>query len=202
MSTAAEIRSRIDRSRPGTFFSIEDYSLDKRSAAETAFSRLASDRKIKRVRRGLYWKPHKTRFGTSGPSAEIVLERVLEGRGFGPTGWSAANALGLTSQVPARPSFVVFGPIPTGTGNVRISSRWNLERLDLAPLEIAALEILREYPRYVDVDWPELKVRLLALDRAGRVRLNRVIRAARNERSRRVRDLAGELSLDDVGLAA
>jgi|1186.fasta_scaffold09557_2 hypothetical protein len=194
-STAAEIRSRIARSRVGTFFSVADYTAEKRVAAETAFSRLASEGKVLRVRRGLYWKGAKSRFGPGRPTPEAIARKVAEGRGFGPTGWSASSALGLTTQVPARPAFVVVGPVPTGLEGVDIRSRSNLGRVrfDLSFLEIAFLELLRSYPRYVDLDWDELRKRVVVLASDGRLRLDRVARAADSERSPRVSQLVREL---------
>lgn len=202
-STAAEIRSRIDRSRVGAFFSVADYPPERRVAAETALSRMVSEGRVLRVRRGLYWKGGKSRFGPGRPAPEAIARKVADGRGFGPTGWSASSALGLTTQVPARPAFVVVGPVPTGLYGVEIRSRSNLDRVrfGLSFGEIAFLEVLRDYPRYVDPDWDELKAHVRSLVAEGRLRLDRVTKAVEGERSPRVRDLIRALN-DELLVAA
>ena len=203
VSTAAEIRSRIDRSRPGVFFSVDDYPVEKRVAAETALSRMVSEGKVLRARRGLYWKGGKSRFGPGRPAPEAIARKVMEGRGFGPTGWSATSSLGLTTQVPAHPTFVVVGAVPGGLNGVEVRSRSNLERvrLNLTFLEIALLETLRDYPRYVDHDWQDLSAHVRELAADGNLRLDRVVRAAAGERSREVRELAIMLN-DESQMAA
>lgn len=201
VSTAAEIRSRIDRSRAGAFFSVADYHSEKRVAAETAFSRMASEGKVKRVHRGLYWKGGKSRFGPGRPAPEAIVRRVATGRALGPTGWSASSALGLTTQVPARPAFVVVGPPPTGLEGIELGSRSNLGRVryGLSFLEIALLEVLRDYPRYVDLEWADLVEHVGLLVNQGRVRMDRVAKAAAGERSagvlERVRSLNDSLTI-------
>jgi hypothetical protein len=193
-STSTEIRSRVHRSRPGTFFAVSDYPAAKRIAAETALSRLHSEGKLERVRRGLYMKGAKSRFGSVRPTSETVLRRIASGRGFGPTGWSASNALGVSTQVPARPSFVVVGSVPTGFADVDISTRFNLGRASLKPLEVAVLEVLRNYPRFVEVSWDELRHRIRELDRTERIRLGHIAKAAVTERPARLAELLDEIA--------
>lgn len=192
-SVAADVRSRVARSRKGTFFAVTDYPVEKRAAVEVAFSRLVADEKVFRVRRGLYWKGGNSRFGVVMPSSSAVFSRVARGKGYGPTGWTAGHALGLTDQVPARPSYVVVGAVPAGVDGVRISSRSNLARLELEPLEVGLLEVLREYPRHVDTGWERLVDRVRELAASDEIRLERVTKAAETERSPRLRECLGAL---------
>lgn len=143
-STSETIAKRIGRASVGTLFETTDFTSLGRTAAETALSRMEARGDILRVRRGLYWKAPRSRFGTGVPSPVAVASKLCEGRGLGPTGWSARSALGLTTQVPVTPSLVVIGPPPTGVDGVRFSSRSNLRRIGLSYVEVALLEALRE----------------------------------------------------------
>ncbi|MGH8961577.1 MAG: hypothetical protein ACRDWT_10255 [Jatrophihabitantaceae bacterium] len=56
------------------------------------------------IRNGLYFKGAKTRYGMTRPSSEAIAIAVLGTVGVGPTGHTAARALGLTTPIPAEPS--------------------------------------------------------------------------------------------------
>lgn len=65
-------------------------------------SRLPERGQLIRAGRGLYLRPVTSRFGT--PSVEQAVEALAIQRGevIVPNGAAAANALGLTTQVPVR----------------------------------------------------------------------------------------------------
>lgn len=182
-TVAGSIRSGVRRARPGTFFDISEFDGSRR-AVESAFSRLvAEDDSLVRVRRGLYWKGVKSRFGPGRPRAEEVATKVAEGRGIGPAGWSASHALGLSTQVPAVPEFAVVGPPPTGVDGARFHSRRNFARLGLHYDEIALLEILRDWPSRTDSDWSDLERAVTKLVDEGRIRPSRILKVATSERA-------------------
>jgi hypothetical protein len=85
--------------------------LGNRAAVDQALSRLARHGKLLRVERGLYTKPIATRFGLRAPSVPLVLENLSEktGETIAPHGAAAANALGLTTQVPVREVYLTSG---------------------------------------------------------------------------------------------
>lgn len=85
--------------------------LGSRAAVDQAFSRLAKDGKLLRVGRGAYVTPVASRFGTRGPAPEKVVESLAVRRGESvvPHGAAAANALGLTRQVPIREVYLTSG---------------------------------------------------------------------------------------------
>jgi hypothetical protein len=85
--------------------------LGSRAALDQALSRLARSGKLLKVDRGLYVLPIKSRFGTRAPSTEKVVSEVakLRGETIVPNGAAAANALGLTTQVPMRSGFLTSG---------------------------------------------------------------------------------------------
>jgi hypothetical protein len=151
---------------------------------ESAFSRLATEEDcLLRVRRGLYWKGVKSRFGPGRPRTEDVVREVAEGRGIGPAGWSASHALGLSTQVPAVPEFAVVGPPPTGIHGAKFHSRTNFARLGLRYDEIALLEVLRDWPGRVEADWADLERAVVRLRDDGRIRPDRIRKAATEERA-------------------
>jgi len=78
--------------------------LGSRAAVDQAFSRLAKAGKLLRVARGTYAAPVRSRFGTRPPAPEKIVKALAERSGeiVVPHGANAANALGLTQQVPIR----------------------------------------------------------------------------------------------------
>jgi hypothetical protein len=85
--------------------------LGSRAAVDQAFSRLAMESKLLRVGRGAYVCPVSSRFGTRAPAPEKVVESLAAQNGeiVAPHGATAANALGLTQQVPIRDVYVTSG---------------------------------------------------------------------------------------------
>lgn len=85
--------------------------LGSRSAVDQAFSRLAKAGKLLRVARGAYAAPVSSRFGLRAPAPEKVVQALAEQSGevVVPHGASAANALGLTQQVPIREVYLTSG---------------------------------------------------------------------------------------------
>ncbi|MGW5383953.1 DUF6088 family protein [Nocardia sp. NPDC003963] len=167
------------------------------AAATSAVKRAHKRGELVRIRKGLYFKGAQTRYGTTRPSAEAIAVEVLGSTGAGPTGFSAARALGLTTQVPARPTMVVTGPVPTAVPGVRISKRSNLRRLALTSLEIAVLELLRgDWESAVDGGWSALASAVGAAVERGRLRWRELTTAAEAEHSPALRRNLRRLSED------
>src|SRR5688572_855035 len=78
--------------------------LGSRVAIDQALSRLVKSGRLLRAGRGLYVRPVETRFGARPPSVLKIIEAlgVAKGETFVSSGAAAANALGLTTQVPVR----------------------------------------------------------------------------------------------------
>lgn len=85
--------------------------LGSRAAIDQALSRLTKAGKLLRVARGIYVAPVSSRFGTRAPAPEKVVKAMAEQSGdiVAPHGASAANALGLTQQVPIREVYLTSG---------------------------------------------------------------------------------------------
>lgn len=86
--------------------------LGNRPAVDQALSRLRRREKLLRASRGLYVQPVSSRFGVRAPAAEKVAQEFANSRGETITrhGAAAANALGLTTQVPTRLVYLTSGP--------------------------------------------------------------------------------------------
>lgn len=86
--------------------------LGTRAAVDQALSRLTKRHKLMRAGRGMYVKPVQTRFGIRAPAAEKVVSRLAETHAeiVARHGAAAANALGLTTQVPAKVVYYTSGP--------------------------------------------------------------------------------------------
>jgi hypothetical protein len=150
---------------------------------DSALSRLASDPDgpIVRVRHGIYWrKPPTTRFGTGSPDPVAVALKVA-GPGSGYAGLSAANALGLTTQVPRTPTVAVVGRAPKGLVGVNIVCRSNLTRINLRPTEVVVLEALKVYPKHSEVDWSQVHRIITGLVASGDIDADRLRAAAKAE---------------------
>jgi len=85
--------------------------LGSRGAIDQALSRLAKRKKLMRAGRGLYFKPIQTRFGIRAPAPEKVVSCLAETHAeiVARHGAAAANALGLTTQVPTKVIYYTSG---------------------------------------------------------------------------------------------
>ena len=86
--------------------------LGSRAAVDQALSRLSRKGEIMRVCQGVYVRPIQTRFGLRPPALDKVIASLSElwGETIVPCGGAAANALGLTTQVPVRSVYLTSGP--------------------------------------------------------------------------------------------
>lgn len=86
---------------------------------------------------------------------------------------------------------------------MRFHSRRNFARLGLRYEEVALLEVLREWPAYVDRDWSDLERAVIRLRDDGRIRPNRMLKAATEEKVPALRTHVAELfgNLGDGELA-
>ncbi len=78
--------------------------LGSRAAVDQVLSRLVQRGALMRAGRSIYVLPVESRFGTRAPSAAKMVEGLANQRGeiIVSHGAAAANALGLTTQVPMR----------------------------------------------------------------------------------------------------
>ena len=108
-------------------------ALGKRDAVDQALRRLAARGQLVKITRGRYALPVRSRFGTRPPSPEVVIAQFNQegGQQLVSSGAAAANALGLTTQMPAVQTYLsrsrsqkryVFGKQQV---TIRPAASWN-----------------------------------------------------------------------------
>ena len=108
-------------------------ALGKRDAVDQALRRLAARGKLVKITRGRYALPVRSRFGTRHPAPEVVLAQLNQegAQQLVSSGAAAANALGLTTQMPVEQTFLartrsqkryVFGKQQV---TIRPAAAWN-----------------------------------------------------------------------------
>lgn len=121
--------------------------------------------------------------GIDPPGLEELLEELVGGCAYGPAGVSAANAFGLTSQVPGRDHVAVAGRPPRDLPTVRFvqrSGRRGRNAARLRPEEVGFLELLNDFADVVDEPVAALD-RLSALLDDGAIRADALLAASQTE---------------------
>lgn len=201
-TVAAGVRERVLRSRE-RFWRPEDFD-GSPEAVTQALSRMARAGKLRRIRRGLYWRGSPTPLGMAPPPADRLAGAMVHGPGSGPAGLSAASVLGLSTQVPRHDTIAVAGRAPRGSGPLRFVSRAAAtKRRDerLRPNEVALLEVLRDWNHLVEVPAPEALGHITHFADAGVIRLDRVANASPSEPPRareRLRHLLCDMERPDL----
>jgi len=182
-STAAEIRRRILGSRD-RIWRIDDFE-GSGDAIQGELRRLVRAGELDHVRRGIYWRGRKTRFGMT-PASEGGVLRKLVGRhtAIGAAGWYAANLLGLSTQVSPIEVLAITSRPPAGFSHLKLIDRsGRLGRRDerLNELEVTILEALEGWETYVEEGAEKALVRFRDLILNEDVRVVRLAAAAYSE---------------------
>jgi hypothetical protein len=113
-SIGNKILKRVHGNGLGWVFVATDFlDLGNRAAVDQALSRLARDGVIRRLRRGMYDYPRRhPLLGQLSPTPDDIARTMARkaGQSVQASGAQAANMLGLSTQVPARPVYVTDGP--------------------------------------------------------------------------------------------
>lgn len=104
MNISKEIRKKIVVFPDDYVFKASDFEMESQnqSAVVKALNRMAASGEITKLSKGKFYKPRKTQFGELKPSAYQIAKDYIErdGKLIGYiTGYSAYNALGLTTQI-------------------------------------------------------------------------------------------------------
>ncbi len=107
MTLASQIRTRIKKLPEGKTFGYADLGIAKEEyqTAAKALERLQSDGNIKKVSKGIFYKPEQTVFGELKPDYSEQLRPYLFENGKRvayETGFSLYNRMGLTTQMAFR----------------------------------------------------------------------------------------------------
>lgn len=115
---ANKIRERINKAESGTVFVVSDFAdIASKETVRRTLSRLTQEGVLRRVLNGVYEKPKYSHFLEAyvSPNAENVAKAIARSFNWtiAPSGNSALNLLGLTTQVPASLCFLSDGPYRT-----------------------------------------------------------------------------------------
>lgn len=189
-SAAARVRKRVTDGGE-RYWRHDDFPGLPPAAVAMALSRLVKAGELQRIRKGLYYRPRQTRFGQSIPVASAAVARSLRVP-VHPAGLTAANALGFTTQNPARLEYATSASDPpTALAEATVHTRRPAERTKLTAEEGALLEFLRDRGKTSDLSPEETLSRLRRLVSSPE-RFTRLARAAEREPAR-VRAMLGAL---------
>jgi hypothetical protein len=96
----------------GALISAKEFlHLGNRAAIDQALKRLAQRGELMRAAHGIYVRPVQTRFGVRAPAPETVVSNIAAAHAetLANHGVAAANALGLTTQVPTKSVYLTSG---------------------------------------------------------------------------------------------
>lgn len=104
MNVAKEIKKKIAGFPDDYVFTASDFDFEPQNQAAVvkSLNRMAKSGEISKLAKGKFYKPRKTQFGVLKPSAYQIAKDFIErdGKIIGYiTGYSAYNALGLTTQI-------------------------------------------------------------------------------------------------------
>lgn len=113
MSLHQSVENQIKKICPGQIFFLSEFrGLGPDSAIRKALSRIAKEKRIERLTRGIYYTPqHDPLLGELLPSIESAIEMIArhEKIRVKPTGVYALHKLGLSTQVPLRWVYLTDG---------------------------------------------------------------------------------------------
>ena len=106
------IRERISNIEAGKLFTITDFEeINNNSLVTRILSRMQNEGIIIRVTTGIYMNPKKTRFGVLYPTIDQIAQKIAERdkAQIMPTGDTALNILGFSTQVPMNAVYITNG---------------------------------------------------------------------------------------------
>lgn len=128
MTIQGRIEAQVKSAKPGTLFFVSDFSEFNNEYASKLLSLMASFNVLERLAKGIYYKPIVTEYGNVYPSAEAIVKAIAEHEHAEilPTGETALNTLGLSTQVPMKPVYLTTGSprvLNIGQKQIRLKRR-------------------------------------------------------------------------------
>jgi len=193
-SISSLVRAKVQRGGSDRLWTYADFKSLPTLAVAAALTRMAKRGVIHRVRKGVYYTPRETRFGTSAPDPARIAAAVLNRRGIAwrQSGLPAYNALGLTTQVSPVSTFAVEDDvaIPRTNSEGRINLRPVATVRSMTFEERAVLDALRDLKTIPDTSPAVVLDRIIELFKSGRLSFERIAKFGRKEPPR-VRALLG-----------
>jgi hypothetical protein len=177
-----QARRRIMSSR-NKFWKAADFDMPP-STTQRLLADLVKRGELRHIRKGLYWRGMKTPLGMAPPPTDVLGSQLAGGRGMGPAGLSAANALRLSTQIPRRAEYAVVDRAPVGGNDLRFvsrSARHGRAASGLSPLDVAALEVLDGWDQVIETGPVEAMSRLARLVQSGTLNPHRLVQASDTE---------------------
>lgn len=152
-SISQTIRDRIKNIKVGELFTINDFEdLDNDNLVTRTLSRMQNEGTIVRVATGIYMNPKNTQFGILYPTLDQIAQKIAERdrAQIMPTGDTALNILGFSTQVPMNAVYITNGAkrkVKVGERNIIFKNvvQKNFQfKGKLLPLIIIALKELGE----------------------------------------------------------
>ncbi len=193
-SFAHKIRRKIKRAGVDKLWTYSDFSSMPVNAVAATLSRLAKGGMIERVRKGIYYVPKHTRFGTTSADPVEIAKAVFENRGikWRLSGLPMFNKLGLTTQISGVLSF----DIDKDTRSVRIGDKHRIRVAggrrveDMSSEERAVLDALRRIKSIPDTTPTRSISKIVDIFKSDRLDYGRLTKFAKYEPPR-VRALVG-----------
>ncbi|MHB1524875.1 MAG: DUF6088 family protein [Candidatus Dormibacteria bacterium] len=179
---------------PDSLLSARDFRGQRPSTVANTLGRLTQAGALRRVGRGLYYRPAVTILGPTAPNQQDLARAVLGVSVLHPAGLAAANLLGFSKQIPGVLDLTVAGrrpPRSPGLAGVRFHRR-GATRTGLSAVTAAYLEVLRDLDHLSDLSPAATVQRLVDLLRTQAVPFAELLRAAAGEPPR-VRAMLGAM---------
>jgi len=193
-NTADTIRSKIEGGGERVW-RFADFEGLPAAAVAQALSRLSRKGLVQRLGKGLYYRSRSTALGPSKPNRSQIQALPLRRNGVFPSGVSAANLLGFTTQNPGRVEVATNGPslprLIIGKETV-IHTRRPESWRELSQEDAAFLDFLRNRGASSELSPAETVSKLIALAR-GNGRIDRLLKVAESEPPR-VRAMLGAIA--------
>jgi len=148
-----EIRNRIVHGGEGLLYVVGDFAdLNNDALVTRVLSRLEKEKLLVRLSRGVYLYPNQNRYGVHKPSIDLIAKTIAERdkSRIIPSGATALNILGLSTQVPMNAIYMTNGtPRIVTVGNRKIVFKKSVPRnfaykSELFPLVVSAMKEMGE----------------------------------------------------------
>lgn len=163
LSTAEEVRNQVE-SKGDCIWRLKDFESMPSTAVAKTLSRLSKKGIIRRVSKGLYYRPRQTPFGESKPSISLFYSLNVDRKEIFPAGNSASNLLGFTTQNAAKVEIATNGlslPRSIVGQDTIIHTRRPESWKNLSSKDAALLDFLREGGKTSELSAKETAKRLL-----------------------------------------
>lgn len=148
-----EIRNRIVQGGEGRLYVVGDFAeLNNDALVTRVLSRLEKEKLLIRLSQGVYLYPNQNRYGVHKPSIDVIAKAIAEKdkTRIIPSGLTALNVLGLSTQVPMNALYLTNGtPRIVTVGNRKIVFKKSVPRnfsyqSELFPLVVSAMKEMGE----------------------------------------------------------